>query len=388
MALAVTVSGQNVVGETVSSQWFHGTWPLTQGWGAVQLSLEPPGHGYAHWHAGVDVGMSCGTILTMPPGMQGVARWVDNPGGYGTALRVELYVNVFQPLGKAGGVTTRKRTYDVWLGHLRQRLVSDGQEVRGGQQLAISNNTGSSTGCHLHFEVRPAGGKYGTDVDPSSLLFVQATADASQNPGDGNPYNELDPRHGFWELEHQLSAGITSAGNTLLGVGQAGLGATLLLGGLVIVTFGLRGRDAGQLQQAASATLSKVRRQRAGATYQRESVQQGEISRDVAEQARDRRAAAAESAGVRRNTMGAYRAGLISRRVAQERLGEKIAATGRRPKRVAYGRGISGPGVYRRRGQTVDVKDPRAAARRSRVRVSHQRDFSMPPPQAAGEIPF
>jgi hypothetical protein len=386
--LAIIVAGQGTVGETVSSQWFPGTWRITQGWGPVELSLEPAGHGYPHWHAGVDLGLACGTVLTMPHGLTGTARWIDNPGGYGTALRIELTSgDVLNPARQAPA----QRTFDVWLGHLRQRLVPDGTKLHGGEQLAISNNTGYSTGCHLHFEVRPAGARYGTDVDPGSLLFIQGSVDLSQSSSTGNPYNDLDPRHAIWDLQNQISGGITSAGNTLLGVGQAGLGTSLLLGGLVIVTFGLRGRNAGQLQTAARATLTNVRARGARATYQRESAQQGEVARDVAEQTAEQRAAAAERAGIRKNTMGAYRAGLISRQTAQQRLGEPIRATGKRSTRVAYSRGGTKPGTYRWKGQGVDVKDPRSAARRSRVRVSHQRDFTMPPARPvadAGEIPF
>ncbi len=377
----LTVAGALTQGQSVSSPWVPPSWPVNQGWGRTTLELEPAGHGFEHWHAGVDLGCDCGTVVLFPAGLYGVARWVDNPGGYGTALRVELYepTVVGTPAGMPG--ITRKRTFDVWLGHLRQRLVPDGTELRPGMHIAITNNTGNSTGCHLHFEVRPAGGRYGTDVDPSTLLLNVSASD--NGPG-------FDP-FGINALEGQISGGITSAENTLLGVGQAGLGATMLLGGLVIVAFGLRGGNGAQLAGAVRGTISKVRSSSAAREFTRESRAQGEAARDVAEQTAAQREAAAEAAGMRRNTLGAYRAGLISRRVAQERLGERIAPTGRRPTRVAYGRGRK-PGVYRARGGgSIEVKDPTVLARRSRVRVSHQRDFNMPAPPvpgAGGEIPF
>lgn len=386
-ALAVTVTGAVTVGQHVTSEWFDGGWAITQGWGPSAYDGEPAGHGYAHWHAGADVGLNCGTVLKFPHGLLGVARWVDNPGGYGTGLRVELYTMqvVGGPSGQAAVV--RKRTWDVWLGHLRQRSVPDGTELRGGDHIAVSNNTGNSTGCHLHFEVRPAGARYGTDVDPSSLLLMQPTGDPSQSSSGGNPYNDLDPRHAIWELQHQISGGITQAEATLLGVGQAGLGASMLMGGLVIVAFGLRGQSGAQLGAAVRGTVGGVQRRRAGAEFSREKQTQGAIAADVKEQAQ-------EATGTRRNTIGAYRAGLISRQVAQKRLGEPIRPTGPRPKRLAFGRGMSGPGTYRKGRGTIEVKDPARAARRSRVRTTHQRDFDQivsrkPAAQpTATEIPF
>ena len=55
-------------------------------------------------------------------------------------------------------------------GHLSSFNVSSGSTVSRGQQIAVSGNTGVSTGPHLHFEVRSGGNGSGNRVDPLGYL--------------------------------------------------------------------------------------------------------------------------------------------------------------------------------------------------------------------------
>lgn len=53
-----------------------------------------------------------------------------------------------------------------------------GQDVRAGDFIYMSGNTGASTGAHLHFEVRGPGGRWGDTMNPEDFL---------PRPGDGMP---------------------------------------------------------------------------------------------------------------------------------------------------------------------------------------------------------
>ena len=236
---ARSLAGQEHVGEIVSTPWASGSWEVNQGWGVTALDIEPEGHGYAHWHAGVDVAMECGTVLVMPQGLSGVARSFDNPSGYGTALIVLVQ-------GGPG----------IVLGHLRQRLVDDGAVLSPGDQLAVTNSTGNSTGCHLHFEVRPQDSRqplgiarYGNDIDPSSWLLS-----ASGSPTDAqllafNPGQDVSNAIGAFVGK------ILAGGEVLLGTG-------MLVGGLVAAAWGLRGGTPAGLQRATRRRVRPLLRPR------------------------------------------------------------------------------------------------------------------------------
>lgn len=58
-------------------------------------------------------------------------------------------------------------------GHIDQTLVTVGQRVQAGEQIATVGNRGQSTGPHLHFEVADAAG---SKVDPQEWLASRGVA--------------------------------------------------------------------------------------------------------------------------------------------------------------------------------------------------------------------
>jgi murein DD-endopeptidase MepM/ murein hydrolase activator NlpD len=63
--------------------------------------------------------------------------------------------------------------YKTIYGHLSKALVRQGQRVKRGDIIALSGNTGVSTGPHLHYEVR----KDNVIVNPTAYFFDEANPD-------------------------------------------------------------------------------------------------------------------------------------------------------------------------------------------------------------------
>ena len=104
---------------------------------------KAPTKGASTNHRAIDWATPTGTaIWASSGGTVSVAGWQS---GYGYVV----YIN------HPDGNQTR-------YGHLSKILVSTGQKVKQGQKIALSGNTGRSTGPHLHFELRVNG----TPVNP------------------------------------------------------------------------------------------------------------------------------------------------------------------------------------------------------------------------------
>lgn len=101
-------------------------------------------------HNGIDIANAIGTpILAVT---DGVVIESGPASGFG------LWVRVAQDDGTIGV-----------FGHIDRSLVSVGQHVRAGEQIALMGNRGQSTGPHLHYEVWQPGG---VKVDP--ILWFHA----------------------------------------------------------------------------------------------------------------------------------------------------------------------------------------------------------------------
>jgi murein DD-endopeptidase MepM/ murein hydrolase activator NlpD len=149
--LVITGSAGSLVGSMVCP--ISGA-VVTQGFGPTSASFEPPGFGYPHFHTGIDLAAPIGTpVRAANDGfVEAAGTQVDAlgiPVGFGKYIKVAV-----------GG--SEKEIY----GHLSAIFVAPNQVVAAGQPIGAVGSTGSSTGPHLHFEVRIRG----IPVDPSASL--------------------------------------------------------------------------------------------------------------------------------------------------------------------------------------------------------------------------
>ena len=96
--------------------------------------------GRIHGRNGVDIANSCGTpIYAAADGLAATADGTGWNGGFGK------FIKLIHPNG-----------LETIYAHASKLLVSGGETIQKGQQIALMGTTGRSTGCHLHFEVHGA----------------------------------------------------------------------------------------------------------------------------------------------------------------------------------------------------------------------------------------
>jgi murein DD-endopeptidase MepM/ murein hydrolase activator NlpD len=106
------------------------------------------GYRWGVLHAGIDLANSIGTPIVAVS--DGVVIDAGPTAGYGMWVKL---------LHADGTVTL--------YGHINTALVSVGQRVMAGDQIATMGNRGNSTGPHLHFEVLQGGAER---IDPVPWL--------------------------------------------------------------------------------------------------------------------------------------------------------------------------------------------------------------------------
>lgn len=103
-------------------------------------------------------------------------------GSLAVAVSWGVVVGVWRPGGGVGIVPSwgadfgvhviiRQATgeHDYAYCHLERALVNPNHRLTPGEVIGLTGNTGNSTGPHLHLEARPAGGRFGSDVDPINV---------------------------------------------------------------------------------------------------------------------------------------------------------------------------------------------------------------------------
>jgi murein DD-endopeptidase MepM/ murein hydrolase activator NlpD len=109
---------------------------------------EHPILGINRMHEGIDIITDVGTKVSSPG--EGKVSFIGLRGGYGLTLEIE----------HASG-------YKTVYAHLSRVLVKQDKRVRRGSVIALTGNSGLSTGPHLHYEVHHEGIK----LDPTQFFF-------------------------------------------------------------------------------------------------------------------------------------------------------------------------------------------------------------------------
>jgi hypothetical protein len=122
-------------------------------------------NGWTNYNGGIDWGIPTGTsIKAAQVGTVTVVR--NDATGYGTHVRIEH--------------TEGRVKYTTIYGHLMKANVEVGDVVNAGDVIGKSDNTGNSTGPHLHFEIRR-----GTKpIDPAPLLVKTVAGLTSDETGE------------------------------------------------------------------------------------------------------------------------------------------------------------------------------------------------------------
>jgi murein DD-endopeptidase MepM/ murein hydrolase activator NlpD len=120
-------------------------------------------NGWQNYNGGIDWAVFTGTPIKAAQAGSVVSLRTDATG-YGTHVRLqhdEGFLTIY--------------------GHMSSFKVQQGDSVKAGDIIGLSDNTGNSTGPHLHFELR----QNNVAIDPAVLLVTELPADGSGEPPGG-----------------------------------------------------------------------------------------------------------------------------------------------------------------------------------------------------------
>ncbi|MCX4512426.1 M23 family metallopeptidase [Streptomyces sp. NBC_01619] len=124
----------------------------------LSASFNQGGAMWSHKHSGQDFAVPVGTPVKAAGGGV-VVKAGPNGGGDGSAY------------GNAIVIKHGNGKYSQYA-HLSKINVGIGQTVKAGKLIALSGNTGNSSGPHLHFEIRTTP-NYGSALNPANFLRAQ-----------------------------------------------------------------------------------------------------------------------------------------------------------------------------------------------------------------------
>lgn len=143
-----------------SSPWYAGKHRKMVPYGCTRAPYydpDPRCRQNRGFHHGLDLAMRCGTKL-----YAGRPGWVVSNDSLGPAYGANplLFRN-------------HRLDRDFLLAHTRKVFVEPGDRVTRGMLIAKASDSGAPDGCHLHFEVRAAGGGLDTAHHPLRYLALQ-----------------------------------------------------------------------------------------------------------------------------------------------------------------------------------------------------------------------
>ncbi|MFI7359696.1 M23 family metallopeptidase [Streptomyces avidinii] len=150
---AVTAKAAGAAGAAGASK--TGLWDKPLEKYTLSATFGKGGNMWSHKHSGQDFAVPVGTqVKAAAAGV--VVKAGGNGGGDGPAY------------GNAIVIKHANNTYSQYA-HLSKIQVKIGQKVKASQRIALSGNTGNSSGPHLHFEIRTTP-NYGSAVNPVAFL--------------------------------------------------------------------------------------------------------------------------------------------------------------------------------------------------------------------------